>query len=122
MGAPVAADGGADGTAAGATILSSTDFGAAFREDISCSTKARPRKIPPHHQLAFVSRLPACRVPMTESEDEPAPPKLAASPPPFPDWSRMAAPSTTASRISRTRRNVYMVRMRSGATTERLAV
>ena len=56
--------GGAVGTAAGTPILSSTDFGAVLRDDISCNTKARPKKIPPHDQLALVNRLPACRVPI----------------------------------------------------------
>ena len=107
--------GGAVGTAAGTPILSRTDFGALLRDDINCNAKARPRKIPPHDQLALVNRLPACRVPITESDDELAPPKFAAKPPPFPDWSRMAALSTKASRMSSTRRNVYMSRMRCEA-------
>lgn len=76
---------GAAGALAGAASLSSTDLGAAERDDIICRTNASPKKMPPHHQLALVKRFPACRVPITESEEELAPPKLAASPPPFPD-------------------------------------
>jgi hypothetical protein len=53
-------------------------------DDISERTKARKRKIPPPHQLVFVRRLPACRIPRNWSAEELAPPKLAASPPPFP--------------------------------------
>jgi hypothetical protein len=50
---------GADGALAGAASLSSTDLGAEDRVDIICRTKARPKKIPPHHHDALVRRLPA---------------------------------------------------------------
>ena len=39
--------------------------------------------MPPPHQLTVVRRFPACRIPISASGDELAPPKLAASPPPF---------------------------------------
>jgi hypothetical protein len=39
--------------------LSSTDAGTRVRVDAICRTKARNRKIPPHHQLARVRRFPA---------------------------------------------------------------
>jgi hypothetical protein len=68
--------------------------------------KARPRKIPPPHQLAVVRRFPAWRIPMSASGDELAPPKLAASPPPFPLWSRTARIRTTQSMTSNVRRNL----------------
>jgi hypothetical protein len=100
---------GAGATGVGAGVLSdlsSTDAGAPGRADAICSTNARNRKIPPHVQLVFVRRLPACRVPMSESAADVAPPKLAASPPPFPAWRRIATTSTRLSRMSRMMRNV----------------
>jgi hypothetical protein len=39
--------------------FSSTDFGTRPRVDAICRTNASARKIPPHHQLTFVRRLPA---------------------------------------------------------------
>ncbi len=42
------------------------------------------------------------------SLDDDAPPKLAASPLPLPDWMSTAAMSTTLTRMRRTRRNVYI--------------
>ncbi len=63
---------------------SSTDFGARERVDISCSAKASARKMPLAHQEIFVNRFPACRIPIKASGEELAPPKLAASPLPFP--------------------------------------
>ncbi len=73
-------------------------------------TSDRNRKIAAPHQLVFVSRLPACRVPSSESAELLTPPKVAASPFPLPACSRMAVTSTMLSRIRRTSRNVYMLR------------
>jgi len=70
--------------------------------------KARSRKMPPAHQLTRVSRVPACLVPMKESDEELAPPKLAARPPPFPLWRRIAAPSIMLSMTRRIRKKVYI--------------
>jgi hypothetical protein len=53
--------------------------------------------MPPHHQLAFVRRFPAARVPRIASAELLTPPKVAAMPPPLPAWSRMAATRSTAS-------------------------
>jgi hypothetical protein len=41
-----------------------------------CSTKAMKMKMPPHHQLALVSKLPASRCPRNESDDDEVPPAL----------------------------------------------
>ena len=71
-------------TGAGVNAWSSTDEGARCCVDIRDSTKARKRKIPPPHQLVLVSRLPACRVPMSESDELLTPPKLADMPSPLP--------------------------------------
>jgi hypothetical protein len=104
---PVLPDFGA-GAVAGAVgcvnASSSTDFGARDRAMESDNTKERNRKIPPPHQLALVSRLPAWRVPRSESAELLTPPKLAASPLPLPLCSRMAAMSTRLSIMSRTSR------------------
>ena len=92
----VAEGAGSNGTAGaevggGATFVgcvprpfSSTDRGALVWVDMICRMKARPRNIPPPHQLMVVRRFPACRIPISASGEELAPPKLAASPPPFP--------------------------------------
>src|SRR5688500_2335205 len=69
---------------------------------------ARARNAPPSHQLALVSTLPAWRVPMMESEDELAPPKLAAMPPPFPACSSTTPMRSTASIIRMISRSVYI--------------
>jgi hypothetical protein len=45
---------------------------------------------------------------MTASADDDAPPKLAASPPPFPLWRRMAMTSTIASSTRIVNRSVYI--------------
>src|SRR5688572_27060845 len=63
-------------------------------------------KTPPQIQLAFVRRLPAWRVPMKASVADEAPPKLAASPPPFPLCSKIAA---TRMRLSSSRRPSNML-------------
>ena len=68
--------------AGGANVWSSTERGARLRVDISVRTNERPRKMPPPHQLAFVNRLPACRVPRSELAELLTPPKVAAMPPP----------------------------------------
>ena len=86
--------------------LSSTDFGAEVWVDIIWRMKQRPRKIPPHHQLALVRRFPAWRMPIKASGEELAPPKLAASPVPLPACRRIAAIKTMQSMISSVRRNV----------------
>ena len=90
----------------GVTAWSSTDLGARVCADAICKTNAIPRKSAPDHQLIFVSRLPACRVPMNASGDELTPPKLAAMPVPLPLCNRIPATSTKLSRISTTRRDV----------------
>ena len=84
--APEGAFGAAVVTGAGGAVnvWSRIELGAERRDDVSDSTKAMPIKIPPHHQLSFVRRFPAWRVPMMESAELLAPPKLAASPPPLP--------------------------------------
>ena len=109
---------GSSGTAgaevgAGATFVgwlpkpfSSTERGAEVCVDMICRMKQSPRKIPPPHQLAVVRRFPACRIPMNASGDELAPPKLAASPVPFPLWSRIARIRTMQSSTRIVRRNV----------------
>ena len=79
------------------------------------STRSRARargrgRSPPPHQLVLVSRLPAWRVPRSESAELLTPPKLAARPLPFPACSRMAVISTRLSMMSRTSRNVNMPR------------
>ena len=79
--APVGAVAGAD-AGGGANVLSSTERGARLRVDASASKNDRPRNSPPHHQLAFVRRLPACRVPMNELAELLTPPNDAAIPPP----------------------------------------
>jgi hypothetical protein len=86
--------------------FSSTERGADVWVDMICRMKQRPRKIPPPHQLAVVRRFPACLIPIKASGDELAPPKLAASPVPFPLWSRIARIRTTQSSTSIVRRNV----------------
>src|SRR5436309_2919284 len=70
--------------------------------------KARARKIPPPHQLAFVNKFPACRVPKIVPEELLAPPKDAAIPPPCPACIRTTAIRTKLSMPRRTRRNVYI--------------
>jgi hypothetical protein len=70
--------------------------------------KARTRKIPPVHQDTFVSRFPACRVPMNDPGEELAPPKLAARPLPSPLCMSTAATRTMLSRMRRARRKVYI--------------
>src|ERR1043166_6057221 len=69
-------------TGAGPNVWSSTDLGAVLRVDISVKQNDRKRNAPPHHQLALVRRLPACRVPRNELVGRLAPPTLAATPPP----------------------------------------
>jgi hypothetical protein len=86
--------------------LSRMDLGAVVLVDIIWSTNERKRNAPPPHQLALVSRLPACRMPMKASGEELAPPKLAASPPPFPLCRRIAPITTTQSMIRRVRRKL----------------
>lgn len=87
-------------------VSSSTDFGTCVRVDMICSTNDRPRKIPLHHHVALVRIVPAWRMPMKASGEELAPPKLAASPLPFPDCSRIAAIRTKASITRSTRRKL----------------
>lgn len=60
------------------------DRGTAARVEIICRMSVRPRNTPPSHQLALVRTLAVCLVPMNASEDDDAPPKLAAIPPPLP--------------------------------------
>src|SRR6266702_4969911 len=88
---------------------SSTDFGARPRDEASDSRNARPRKIPPHHQLAFVSRLPVWRVPRNELAELLTPPNDAAMPPPCPACISTAATRTKLSRTRRTRRKEYSI-------------
>lgn len=76
---------GAPRVGAGRNCSSRTDFGAVPRTERIDNRSDRKRKIPPLHQLDFVRRFAAWRVPTNESDDDAAPPKLAASPPPFPD-------------------------------------
>jgi hypothetical protein len=66
------------GTALCCGTASSTDVGTRGRAEAICRMKARKRKMPPPHQLAFVSRLPAWCEPRSESEEVEAPPKLVA--------------------------------------------
>ena len=87
-------------------LFSSTERGAEVWVDMICRMKQSPRKIPPPHQLAVVRRFPACLIPIKASGDELAPPKLAASPVPFPLWSRIARIRTMQSSTSTVRRNV----------------
>jgi len=82
------------------------------------STSDRNRNIAPPHQLAFVSRLPACRVPSRESAELLTPPNVAASPFPLPACSRMAVTSTRLSMIRRTSRKVNMPREKSEESQE----
>lgn len=82
------------------SAFSKTDLGARLRVDMICRTNASPRKTAPPHQLTLVSRFPACLTPISASGDELAPPKLAARPPPFPLWARMA-PITRKQSITR---------------------
>lgn len=100
--------------AAGALRRSSTDFGAEARAPITCSRNASPRKIPPHHQLMVVRRLPAWRVPISESDEELDPPKFAASPPPFPACKRTTAMSRSASMTRSVSSRVYMSKRDDG--------
>jgi hypothetical protein len=105
-----AADDGA-GTLAPAgvpNLPSRTDLGTRDRVDMSCRMNARARKIPPDHQEIVVNRLPACRIPMNDSGDELAPPKLDAKPPPVPLCIKMAATRTRLSIMSKTSKNVYI--------------
>src|SRR6185437_7125496 len=67
---------------------SSTERGVDACALMSCSRYASPMKMPADHHVVFVSRLAACRVPMNESGDEPAPPNAADNPPPFGDCKR----------------------------------
>jgi hypothetical protein len=53
-------------------------------------------------------------MPMNASAEELAPPKLAATPPPFPACRRMAATSTRLSSISRTSKRVYSMASTEG--------
>ena len=114
VGAPAPCAGAVAGTGGCVKASSSTDFGVRSRVDASESTKARKRKIAPPHQLVRVSRFPAWRVPSSESAELLTPPKVAASPPPFPLWRSMAAISTRLSMTSRTRRNVNIPAGRVG--------
>src|SRR5262245_19403791 len=73
------------------------------------SRNASAKKMPPHHQLAFVNRLPAWRVPRNELAELLTPPNVAAMPPPCPAWSSTAAMRTTLSITRRTSRRVYSI-------------
>ncbi len=108
--------GAVEGAVAGAGVKawSSTDFGARCRAEASERMNANARKMAPPHQLVFVSKLPAWRVPSSESAELLTPPKLAASPFPLPLCSRMAAISTKLSMISRTSRTVNISEAASG--------
>ena len=64
------------------------------REDSSDSVKAIATKSPPLHQVALVRMVVACRLP--KSVSVPAPPPIAAKPPPLPDCSRTTGIRTTA--------------------------
>jgi hypothetical protein len=76
---------GAGAVCAGVPNVSSrTDFGTCERVDMIWSTYASIRKMPAHHQVAFVSSVPAWRIPIKASGEELAPPKLAARPLPLP--------------------------------------
>ena len=101
------AGGAVTGVAAFGKAWSSTDLGARPRVDAMDNKNARPRKIPPHHQLAFVSKLPVCLVPRNELAELLTPPNEAAIPPPCPACKSTAATSTRLSRTSRTSRRVY---------------
>src|SRR5438128_1722259 len=70
--------------------------------------KASARKIPAVHQLAFVNRFPACRVPKIVPAELLAPPNVAAIPPPCPACISTTAMRTMLSRTRRTRRKVYI--------------
>src|SRR5688500_10152160 len=72
--------------------------------------KPNRRKAPPRYQLDFVSTLPIWRVPKNESGEVPTPPNVAARPPPFPDWRRMAMMRNTLARTRTTIRKVYIDR------------
>ena len=71
-------------TGVGTNVWSRIDLGARLRVDASDNRNARPRNRPPQHQLAFVRRLPVCRVPRNELAELLTPPKDAAIPPPCP--------------------------------------
>ena len=88
--------------------MSSTDVGVRPRLAMIDKMKEMPMNSPPHHHDILVSRLPACRVPMNWSDEEEAPPKLAAIPPPFPLCRRMTVTRIMASRIRTIRRNVVI--------------
>src|SRR5437879_2716200 len=91
---------GAVGAGGWVNVWSRIERGAVRRVEFSDKRNARARKIPPNHQLAFVSRLPACLVPRMASAELVTPPKLAARPPPFPACSRMTATRSTLSMAS----------------------
>ena len=101
---------GAGAVETGTANLSSTDFGTELRPPMTCRMSERPRKMPPHHHVIDVSRFPACRVPINASDDELAPPKFAAKPPPFPDCKRTTTISNRASRTRIVSRKVYMAK------------
>ena len=96
-------------TGAFGNAWSSTDLGARLREDASARRNDNPRKIPPHHQLALVSRFPVCRVPRKELAELLTPPNDAAMPPPCPDCIRIAMHRMILSMISRMSRKVYSI-------------
>jgi len=99
------------------------ELGALWREpeEITASMNARNRNTPPPIQLSFVSRVAACRPPMKESVEEEAPPKVAASPPPLPDWSKMMTHRRTASRMRTMSRNVYSIESCASVTAAKRA-
>jgi hypothetical protein len=96
-----------------AKVLSSTDLGARLRVDARARRKESPRNRPPHHQLAFVSRLPVWRVPRNELAELLTPPNEAAMPPPCPDCSNTATINTKLSMTRRTNSSVYSIGRRS---------
>jgi hypothetical protein len=108
MAGVVVAGGGAVVVGAGMNASSSTERGPLLRADIRDSANARKRKTPPPHQLALVRSVLAWRVPSRESVELLIPPKVAASPPPFPAWRRMAVTRIALSMKSRMSRNVYI--------------
>jgi hypothetical protein len=71
--------------------------------------KARKRKIPPLHQVAFVKRLPVCREPKSELAELLTPPKVAARPWPWPLCRSTATIKTMLSMVRSTIRNVYNI-------------
>ena len=87
-------------------VSSRIERGARERVDMIWRMNASVRNKPPHHHEAFVSNVPACRIPMNASGDELAPPKLAASPLPLPACSSIDATSTTATITRITRRKL----------------